>query len=148
MRAVDLMTPLPKVVLAWDPVDKVAEIMRNYDVGAVPVVTDLSFMRPVGVITDRDIVLRHVAAGHHCECLAEEVMTPAPLFTAEPDDDVDTLLEIMRTQKVRRVLVVSPSGRLLGIVSQADLLLHAGPQHVSSIGRTICSISEPIVLQR
>ena len=148
MRAVDLMTPLPKVVLAWDPVDKVAEIMRNYDVGAVPVVTDLSFMRPVGVITDRDIVLRHVAAGHHCECLAEEVMTPAPLFTAEPDDDVDTLLEIMRTQKVRRVLVVSPSGRLLGIVSQADLLLHAGPQHVNSIGRTICSISEPIVLQR
>jgi CBS domain-containing protein len=142
------MTPLPEVVLAWDPVSRVGEIMRNHDVGVVPVVTDLSFMRPVGVITDRDIVLRHVAAGHHCECLAEEVMTPAPLLTVEPDDDVDAILAIMRTEKVRRVLVVSPSGRLLGIVSQADLLLHAGPENIGAVARALCSVSEPIILQR
>lgn len=148
MTAVDLMTPLPEVVLAWDSLERVAEIMRDTDVGVVPVVTDRSFLRPVGVITDRDIVLRHVAAGHHPGCLAEEVMTPAPLFTVEPDDDIDAVLMIMRTQKVRRVLVVSPSGRLLGIISQADLLLQAGPMHIDAVERALCSVSEPIILQR
>jgi CBS domain-containing protein len=148
VTAVDLMTPLPEVVLAWDSLERVAEIMRDRDVGIVPVVTDRSFLRPVGVITDRDIVLRHVAAGHHTECLAEDVMTLAPLFTVEPDDDIDAILAIMRTQKVRRVLVVSPSGRLIGIVSQADLLLHAGPTYIGAVERALCSVSESVILQR
>jgi CBS domain-containing protein len=148
VRAVDLMTPVPKVVLAWEPVSKVAGIMRDYDVGIVPVVTDRDFVRPVGVITDRDIVLRHVAACHHDECRAEEVMTPAPLFTVEPDEEIDAILAMMRTEKIRRVLVTSPSGRLLGVVSQADLLLHGGPQNIDAVERALCSISEPMILQR
>lgn len=142
------MTPLPEVVLAWDPVSKVACIMRDRDVGIVPVVADRHFMRPTGVITDRDIVLRHVAAGHLRECLAEEVMTPAPLFTLDPDDDIEAILTIMRTHKVRRVLVTSPSGRLLGIVTRTDLLQHAGPEHIDAVEQALCAVSERGVLQR
>ncbi|HET9441090.1 MAG TPA: CBS domain-containing protein [Longimicrobiales bacterium] len=148
MRAVDLMTPLPEVVLTYDPLFKVAEIMRDHDVGMVPVVNDRESMRVVGVITDRDIVLRHVASGHHYECPAEDAMTREPLFSVEPDEDLETVMTMMRTQKVRRILVVSPSGRLLGIISQADLVLHAGPEYPLAVERVISAISEPLILQR
>ena len=148
MRAVDLMTPEPEVLLPWDPLSRAAEIMRDYDVGIVPVVNDRARMRVIGVITDRDIVIRHVAQGHHHECPAEDAMTREPLFAVEPDDDLETVLAIMRTQKVRRVLVISPSGRLLGIISQADLLLHAGPQNSGAVEHVLSVISEPIILQR
>ena len=148
MRAVDLMTPEPAVLLPWDPLLRAAEIMRDYDVGIVPVVNDRASMRVIGVITDRDIVIRHVAQGHHYECPAEDAMTREPLFAVEPDDDLETVLAIMRTQKVRRILVVSPSGRLLGIISQADLLLHAGPKNRDALEHVLSVISEPIILQR
>lgn len=142
------MTPEPEVVLPWDPLLRAAEIMRDYDVGIVPVVNDRASMRVIGVITDRDIVIRHVAQAHHYECPAEDAMTREPLFCVEPDDDLETVLSKMRTQKVRRILVISPSGRLLGIISQADLLLHAGPENSSAVDRALCVISEPIILQR
>lgn len=142
------MTPEPEVLLPWDPLSRAAEIMRDYDVGIVPVVKDRARMRVIGVITDRDIVIRHVAQGHHHECPAEDAMTREPLFAVEPDDDLETVLAIMRTQKVRRVLVISPSGRLLGIISQADLLLHAGPQNSGAVEHVLSVISEPIILQR
>jgi CBS domain-containing protein len=148
MRAVDLMTPLPEVVRPFDPLIKVAEIMRDHDVGVVPVVNDRDSMRIVGVITDRDIVLRHVAAGHHYECPVEDAMTREPLYTVEPDEDLEAVMTVMRTQKVRRVLVVSPSGRLLGIISQADIVLHTGPDYPLAVERMIASISEPIILHR
>ena len=134
--------------MPWDPLLRAAEIMRDHDVGIVPVVNDRASMRVVGVITDRDIVIRHVAQGHHYECPAEDAMTRPPLFTVEPDDDVETVLAKMRTQKVRRILVLSPSGRLLGVISQADLLLHAGPDHERTVERVLSVISEPIILQR
>lgn len=142
------MTPLPEVALTYDPLIKVAEIMRDHDVGIVPVVNDRESMRVVGVITDRDIALRHVAAGHHYECPAEDAMTGPPLFTVEPDDDIETIMTLMRTQKVRRILVVSPSGRLLGVIAQADLLRHAGPEYPLAVERVLSSISEPVILQR
>jgi CBS domain-containing protein len=142
------MTPEPRVVLPWEPLAKVAEIMRDYDVGIVPVVNDRSSMRVIGVITDRDIAIRHVAEGHHYECPAEDAMTRQPLFCLEPDDDLETVMSRMRTQKVRRILVTSPSGRLLGVISQADVLLHAGPENVGTVARVLCAVSEPIILQR
>ena len=142
------MTPEPEVLLPWYPLLRAAEIMRDYDVGIVPVVNDRASMRVIGVITDRDIVIRHVAQGHHYECPAEDAMTREPLFAVEPDDDLETVLAIMRTQKVRRILVVSPSGRLLGIISQADLLLHAGPKNRDALEHVLSVISEPIILQR
>lgn len=148
MRAVDLMTPEPRVVLPWEPLMKVAEIMRDYDVGVVPVVNDRASMRVIGLITDRDIAIRHVAEGHHYECPAEDAMTREPLFCVEPDDDLEAVLTKMRTQKVRRVVVTSPTGRLLGIVSQADVLLHAGPENAGTVERVLTAISEPVILQR
>ena len=148
MNAESLMTPNPRCVATNDSISAAAQLMADLDVGMLPVVVDFTSRRLAGVITDRDIVIRHVAQGHHYECPAEDAMTREPLFAVEPDDDLETVLAIMRTQKVRRILVVSPSGRLLGIISQADLLLHAGPKNRDALEHVLSVISEPIILQR
>lgn len=148
MRALDIMTPNPRVVTPDEPLVRVAEIMRDYDVGVVPVVADRTTMRIVGVITDRDIVIRHVAKCIYHDCPAGEVMSEDVLHTVEPDDDLETVMTLMRIEKVRRVLVVAPNGRLLGIISQADILLHAGQEHPIAVERVLASISEPAILHK
>lgn len=148
MRALDIMTPNPRVVTPDEPLVRVAEIMRDYDVGMVPVVGDRSTMRVVGVITDRDIAIRHVAACIHHDCAAGEIMSQDVLHTVEPDDDIETAMTLMRIEKIRRVLVVAPNGRLLGVISQADLLLHEGQEHPIAVERVLASISEPVILHK
>ena len=148
LRVVDIMTPLPKVVQKDDPVWRVADIMRDVDVGLVPVVTDRESMRVVGVVTDRDIVIRNVASLCNTGAPVSDVMTVPPIFTVEPDDTVLDTLATMRIHKVRRVLVTTTTGRLIGIVSLADVLLHCGNDQKSEVERALCSIAEPAILQR
>jgi CBS domain-containing protein len=73
-------------------VSKAAEIMRYEDIGGVPVVTDPARPRLAGIITDRDIVVRWVARGHHAECPVSDVMTPVPLQTVLPDADISEIV--------------------------------------------------------
>jgi CBS domain-containing protein len=148
LRVVDVMTPLPKVVQQDDPVWRAADIMRDLDVGIVPVVSDHDTMRVVGVVTDRDIVIRSVASLCHADEPVAGVMTRAPLYTVEPDDTVQDVLETMRLHKVRRILVTTGTGRLIGIVSQADVILHCVGARKSDVERALCSIVEPAILQR
>lgn len=148
MRALDIMTPNPRVVTPDEPLVRAAEIMRDYDVGMVPVVSDRSAMRVLGVITDRDIAIRHVAACIYHDCAVGEIMSQDVLHTVEPDDDIETVMTLMRIEKIRRVLVVAPNGRLLGVISQADLLLHEGQEHPIAVERVLASISEPVILHK
>ncbi|HEX6558978.1 MAG TPA: CBS domain-containing protein [Longimicrobiales bacterium] len=146
MRALDIMTPNPRVVTPGETVRVVAALMRDHDVGMVPVVGDRATMRVVGVITDRDITVRGVAGGMAADCPAQEIMSHDVLHRVEPDDEIEAVLNLMRLEKVRRVLVVAANGRLLGLIAQADLLLHAGPEHPVAVERVLAAISEPAVL--
>lgn len=121
MKARDIMTPKPFVVLPDDHVCKAAELMRYENVGAVPVVQDPAHPRLVGLITDRDITIRCVARGHHDTCFVRDIMTPAPLKTVLPDADVSEIVNLMESCEVRRIPVVSDDGVLIGIVAEADL---------------------------
>jgi CBS domain-containing protein len=67
---------------------RAAEIMRDHDIGAVPVVDSRETMVLVGVITDRDLALRHVAAAHHHDCPVADHMTSDFPVTVRPDADV------------------------------------------------------------
>ncbi len=147
MKALDIMTPNPRVVTPEEAVARVAEIMREYDVGMVPVVTDRATMHVAGVITDRDIAIRCVATARH-DAAARDIMSHDVLYRCEPDDDIESVMSLMRVEKVRRVLVVAPNGRLLGVVAQADLLLHEGQEHPIAVERVLASISEPALLHR
>ena len=143
MRVNEIMTPDPEVVTLEDTIGRAAAIMRDRDIGSVPVVDDQDRRRLRGIITDRDIAVRHVAEGHRDDCTVAAHMTRDPVETVRPDDDVDTLAETMKRRGVRRVPVVDQEGRLVGIVAQADLAVELGPSEPEKVAEVVEKISEP-----
>lgn len=122
MLARELMTSEPLVVLPSDPIWRAAETMRYHQVGCIPVVADEQSMHLVGILTDRDIAVRCVARKHASTCLVRDHMTSAPLHTALGGEDVIEALHTMESFSVRRIPVVADDGRLIGIISQGDLM--------------------------
>ena len=142
MKARDIMTGDPQVVTPDDTLSRAAEIMRDVDVGIVPVVEDRSSMKLRGVITDRDIAVRHVADGHSTDCRVGDHMSAGRLQTVGPDADADEVLDRMRREQVRRIPVVE-GDRLIGIIAQADVAVDLGAGKQDDVQRTVKGISEP-----
>lgn len=142
MRARDLMISPPFVVTPDEPVSRAAAMMHDYGVGAIPVVDHRVTMHPVGIITDRDIVIRCTARGHATSCPVRAHMSPAPLASVAPGDDVEEVMDTMRERQVRRVMVVD-GGRLVGIVALADVARHEGPRDPLGTEKVLYRISKP-----
>ena len=121
MKAREIMTPDPDVVTPEDPVSRAASIMRDRDVGMVPVVSDTESMSLMGVITDRDIAVRHVADAHADDCTVAEHMTRDNIETVEENEDSASVLEAMGRREIRRMPVTSKDGKLVGVIAQADI---------------------------
>ena len=136
MKIRDIMT---KDVVALAPsstIAQVAQSMRQLNVGSIPLVEDGLL---VGMITDRDIVVRVVADGldPHLET-ADMHMTRNPL-TVTPDTSVEEAERIMAREQIRRLPVVEGE-RLVGYLALGDLAVHDKEKHV---GKTLEQISEP-----
>jgi CBS domain-containing protein len=96
-----------------------ARRMRDRQVGTVIVVDD---MKPVGILTDRDLTVRVLAAGLDPQATrVSEVMTPSPTTISE-DDSIETAVSYMRAGRFRRLPVVGRDGRLIGILALDDVL--------------------------
>jgi CBS domain-containing protein len=121
MKAHEIMTSKPEVVTPQDPISRAAQIMRDKDVGLVPVVRDTSSMVLEGVITDRDMAVRHVADGHTNDCSVASHMSREHISAVDQSDDVQTVLATMERAEVRRVPVTDKNGKLVGIIAQADI---------------------------
>ena len=141
MRIQDIMTKDPSCVTPDATVREAAQVMSREDVGIVPVVEGRSSKRLLGVITDRDIAVRCVAEGKDGSCRVRDVMSSGDLATCSEGDDVDRVMEAMRTEKVRRIPIVDERGSLVGIVSQADVVRKA--HDGQNAERTVEQISEP-----
>jgi CBS domain-containing protein len=141
MRARDIMTSNPLVVTASDPVSRAAEIMRDAEIGIVPIVDDRERRHLIGVITDRDIAVRCVAQRHVPACEVRLHMSGEHLHTVAPDDDVSRVIASMAHDQVRRIPVVADDGRLIGMISQADLATKVGPDHPLDVERVLESVS-------
>lgn len=148
MKARDIMTHNPSVVTPNDPIARAAEIMRERDVGIVPVVDDPSNMRLEGVLTDRDIAVRCVAAGHDGRCRVQDHMTADGLDVVREDADLDQVINRMETDQVRRIPVVADGERLVGIIAQADLAVKLGPKDPTMVEEMLQKVSEPAHPQR
>jgi len=135
------MTKEPSCVTPDATVREAAQVMKREDVGIVPVVDGQSERRLVGVITDRDIAIRCVAEGRTADCRVREVMSADNITTCDQNDDVDSVMDAMRTEKVRRIPIVDERGALVGIVAQADIVRKA--RNDPGAERTIEQISEP-----
>ena len=138
MKARDIMTANPRTVTPDDSIGRAAEIMRDTDVGIVPVVEDTGSMRLAGVVTDRDIALRIVAEGRDNTVNVREVMSSG-LATVRPDDDLDRVTELMKSEQVRRIPVCE-GDRLVGIIAQADVAREGRDRKT---GDMVERISEP-----
>jgi CBS domain-containing protein len=119
---------------------EVARAMVECDCGEIPVVDDKERMRPIGVVTDRDIVVRAVAAEQDArELRASECMT-SPCITTTPEASIDEVFELMQQHKIRRVPVVDESGSCCGIVAQADIARRASKKDT---GKVVNEVSKP-----
>ena len=145
MKARDLMTSYPGVVTAGDPLSRAAEIMRDSNVGMVPVVDDPIAMHLLGVITDRDIVVRCVAPRHGGRCSVRAHLTGEPLVTADPETDVRQVMKRMKEHRVRRLPVIS-DGRLVGVVALADVVRMEGPLDPLEVESVLEGLSAPTPL--
>ena len=121
MKAHEIMTSNPEVVTPQDPISRAAQIMRDKDVGLVPVVRDRAGMMLEGVITDRGVAVRHVADRHTQDCNVASHMSHDNISAVVESDDVQTVMATMERAEVRRVPVTDKSGKLLGIIAQADI---------------------------
>lgn len=133
----DVMTPNPQTVTPDDTIERAARIMRDEDTGAVPVVQD---GRPIGMLTDRDIVVRAVADGESASRPVRDVITDR-LVTVTPDTSTSEASELMSEHQVRRLPVVE-NDRLVGIVSIGDLAVKEAKDRRT--GDTLERISEGV----
>ena len=119
MQCREIMTKNVRTATRETPLSEVAAMMRDGDMGAVPVVENSKL---VGIVTDRDIVIRSVAEGKNAATPAGEAMT-AELFTISPHDFVFEAIRLMGDKQVRRIPVVNMDGSLAGIIAMADIAL-------------------------
>jgi CBS domain-containing protein len=130
------MTPGVRSVSPTDSLTDAAVAMRDEDVGSLPVVDG---DRVVGIVTDRDIVVRGVAERADPQTLKVGDVSSGDLVTVQPDEDLDEALELMARHRVRRLPVVE-DGRLVGVVAQADVALEAKEKDA---GGMLEDISQP-----
>jgi CBS domain-containing protein len=142
MKVRELMTPDPEVVTPEQPISRAAQIMRHRDVGIVPVVSDTESNNLIGVITDRDIAVRHVADSHMEDCTVGAHMTREDIETVKETDDSTQVMEAMKRRDVRRIPVTNDRGAVVGVVAQADIAV--SPQiPKGDVADVVHAISEP-----
>lgn len=132
----DLMTENPSSCERGASVAEAAKVMARENVGPIPIVEG---GRLVGVVTDRDLVVRVIAEGRDPESTTVGEVASSDLVTLSPDDSLDQALELLAKHQVRRLPVVEDE-RLVGILAQADVARHA--REVQT-GEVVEQISKP-----
>jgi CBS domain-containing protein len=136
----ELMTKEVVFCTPWDTARAAASLMKEHDIGAIPVVWDKSDPLVEGIVTDRDLCCGVVAEARNSDAITiSELMTPVPV-TCQPESTIEECEELMQQNQVRRIPVVDERGRCIGIVTQADIALHAP---AAQVAKTIKEISKP-----
>ena len=143
MLARDAMTISPAVVTTNDPIARAAELMRDWDTGIIPVVTSLATMELIGVITDRDIVVRCLAGHDLAGCDVGPHMSARKLVTVYPATPLAACAHRMAETQVRRLPVVDIDGRLVGMLSLADVARKLAEADPVLLATTLSEISQP-----
>ena len=137
-RVRDVMTAGPAGVRESDGIVEAARIMKSEDAGVVPIIDN--DRKLVGIITDRDIVVRLVAEGRNpLDCKVNEAMTKHIRSVSE-DASIDEVMSVMRGANVRRVPVCDRNDHIVGIVSMADLAVEGNEK--GKVGDVVQDISE------
>ena len=112
---------------------EIGQMMVAHDCGCIPIVESENTKNPIGMITDRDIVIRTVAENKNpLELQAEDVMT-GDIVTVSPDTSVEECCNLMENKQIRRVAVVDDNGSLCGMVAQADIAINATTHQAAEV---------------
>lgn len=141
MKAQDIMSRNPTCVTPDTALIDAARLMKQENIGVVPVVESDTSRRLVGVLTDRDITVRAVAEGRDGGSTSVGHIMTSEVRSCAPDDSVSDVMELMGTEQVRRVPIVDERGTLVGIVAQADIVLEAKDDKKAE--KTVEQISQP-----
>lgn len=120
MKVKDIMTRNVEYIDAASPISNAAKMMQQYNVGSIPVCEQGGL---VGIVTDRDIVVRNIAKGGNPENTAVRDIMTANVATVNPEMDVNDVSSIMSRQQVRRIPVVE-NNKLVGIVALGDMAVN------------------------
>ena len=135
MKVSDAMTSQVSTAAPTDTVRKVAQVMAHVETGAVPIVEN---GKVVGLVTDRDIVLRVVAEGRSFDSPVSEAMSDGEVLSVKEDDILADATAKMANNQVRRLIVLDDAGKLTGILSLGDVAKDYGAKQV---GKTLEEIS-------
>lgn len=140
MQVKDVMTPNPACCSSDTKLQEVAQLMVDHDCGEIPVIDGENNRRPIGVITDRDIVCRSVAKGTNPLDLTAADCMSTPAVTVTPETTIEECGNVLEKNKIRRVPVVDADGGCCGIVALADIALRARDNVANEVVR---EVSEP-----
>lgn len=131
----DVMTMNPACCTPDTPLDRVAQLMRQYNCGEIPVIDPAE--HPIGVVTDRDIVCRVVAEGKNPLAYPAQICMSQPVATVPGDAPLGDVVAAMEKHQVRRVPVVDEKGRCIGIIAQADIAWTRAKRDVADLVREV-----------
>ncbi|RKN35104.1 CBS domain-containing protein [Streptomyces hoynatensis] len=127
--AADIMTPGAQWIPVTETLDRAAQLMRELNVGALPV-SDTN-ERMCGILTDRDIVVKCIAAGHDpSQVTAGDLAQGTPRWISS-ESGVDEILDEMGGHQIRRLPVIDENKRLVGMISEADLARELGDDQLA-----------------
>jgi CBS domain-containing protein len=126
----EVMTTNPRTVDPTTPIVDAARMMRDEDVGPIPIVEN---NQCAGILTDRDIVLRVVAEGRDPTTTTVGDVASRDLITIDPEQTLDEAARLMAQHQVRRLPVCEEDGNLVGIIAQADLALTASEKTTGEV---------------
>ncbi len=131
----DVMTTDPACCSSDTTLDRVAQMMVKNNCGEIPIVDRGN--RPIGVVTDRDIVCRVVAEGKNPTGQTAETIMTKPVVTVRADTPLAEVISTMEKHQVRRVPVVDEGGCCTGIIAQADIAAEASSQSAAELVREV-----------
>jgi CBS domain-containing protein len=117
----EVMTKNPVCCLPTDMVAKAAQLMRSENIGSIPVIENDQTEKLVGIVTDRDLALRVVAAELDAKSTKVEAVMTRKIVTCLAGDDLQKALDAMSEHQLRRIPVVDNDNKVVGIIAQADV---------------------------
>ncbi len=136
----DVMTPDPRCCVSEDSVVKAAQLMKQENVGSIPVIEDFGSRKLIGIITDRDIAVNVVAADLTPREVRVGDAMSRNLVVCRQGEPVGKTVEAMATHQVRRIPVVDDQNNIVGIISQGDVALRLNDPETT--GEVVAEISE------
>ncbi|MBA2663095.1 MAG: CBS domain-containing protein [Bradymonadaceae bacterium] len=139
MNVSEIMTANPACCTPHTELEEVAKLLVSCDCGMLPVIESEETRRPVGAVTDRDIVCRIIALGENplkkrvVDCMS------TPGFTISEHDTLEFAAELMEKHRIRRLIVTDEDGAVSGVVSQADIARHSREK----AGELVEQVSQP-----